>query len=207
MSMVGVGEEQHFQECPCALLKGGQWYLLSASLALLIPCSSTCSSCLWDEGYMPGTRGGGQGAQVFSFLLCFYGSALDEEWIYKLPNGTFSMLVGEPRAPRSLWCVCGSGEVLKNFRTTPCPVLRYVFVALHPPIHGAGNSNPMAFALGNAALIVPSCTSQNRQSWVWLFPRIEDFPVAWVSIQSYWSPPLAGPTRTGTLSAAAGAVV
>lgn len=59
MSMVGIGEEQHFQECPCVLLKGGQC-LLSTSLALLIPCSSTCSSCLWDEGLVPGSRGGGQ---------------------------------------------------------------------------------------------------------------------------------------------------
>lgn len=54
----------------------------------------------------PGMEGkhnaSGEGARVFSFFLCFCGSALDEKWIYKLPNGTFSMLVEEPRAPRSL---------------------------------------------------------------------------------------------------------
>lgn len=27
-----------------------------------------------------------RGARVFSFLLCFYGSPLDEEWICKLPD-------------------------------------------------------------------------------------------------------------------------
>lgn len=128
--------------------------MLSTSLALLIPCSSTCSCYLWDEDHpclAPGMEDkhntGGEGAQVFSFLLCFYGSALDEEWICKLPSGTFSMLAGEPRAPRSLWCVCGSGEVLKNFRTTRCPVLGYVFVALHPRIHGAAIPRHLLWAM------------------------------------------------------------
>lgn len=59
------------------------------------------------------------------------------------------MLVGEPRAARSSWCVCGSGEVLQNFRATPWPVLGSVFVAFHAPIHGAGNSSAVVFALGN----------------------------------------------------------
>lgn len=81
MSMVGVGEEQHFQECPCALLKGGQWYLLSASTALLIPgpppapaVSGMRVTCL-APGVEDKHSAGGEGAQVLLppwFLrLCF----------------------------------------------------------------------------------------------------------------------------------------
>lgn len=153
---------------------------------------------------------GGEGAQVFSFLLCFYSSALNEEWICKLPNGTFSMLVGELRAPRSSWCVCGSGEVLQNFRTTPCPVLGYVFVVLHPPSMGLGTAIPRHLLRVMCSIdcsqlhqpksmILDLVVSQNRWSSYW--------GCCLGGIQSYWSRPLAGPTRIALPSAVANPVV